>query len=346
MPTPTDLHDAFAVLERQADSHELQLDFARPTPSRPSRKRLPAMLLAAATVAALAVGGALWSGSRHGTPTPADGAHPLPVRALPFLLPADSGWHVRDPAAHPDETSADLVGPAGHLQLELWAPGARQIQPQRGLARVDIAGRKGWYVDGTGPGIVYGWTPGRGNPSSPEPGRAVETDQLVLWHFAPDAWAILRTGKHGPDLARLLAAARALDFTGHTPIRVPFKLAQAPGDEPLHSLAVQRRRGHWQVEATWGTNWPDTEIVVAPADRPISAIRGRHFTVAGHPAVWWRGLDVDLGGGTQLAIVGPSDDQHPRSLTRRAATAIAESLTLAPDLSDRGTWFPATTALP
>jgi len=348
MPTGTDLRDVFDLLERQADGYDLNLDVLHPVRHRRPSGRLPAMLVAAATVAALAVGGSLWvrQGDR---PALGGGTRPaqLPVRTLPFALPASSGWRIGDTRTAPDAAMVTLLRPGHSLQLEVYPAGAKHLQAQPGVADVRVGNEKGWFADGTGPGIVSIWKPQWNNPSSPDPGRAVDATEQVVWHYAPNAWAILKSYPDHLSRSELVAAAEALDFSRRTALRVPFRLAKAPGGESLGSYALTTSHGHWSASAGWGTDWTDFQVELGRPKQSVAAMGGEKLTVAGHPASWWgNGLSVDLAPGLLLEVVGPSDDEHPGRLTRDEAVTIAESVTLAPKPEDRRTWFRAATALP
>lgn len=352
MPTRTDLNSVFAALEREADGYHLNLDLAdiaRTTPARRNRGRLPAMLGAAAIVAALAVGGAVWS--TQTTDHPAAGGFGvatswLAARSLPVAVEPGSGWTLTSPTLSDDVAAATLSGPTGTASLTVAPTGTGELarQPQQGVEHVTINGHHGWYASPGGTGIAHA--------------NKQDRDQQLLWRYAPGSWARLVPGTHQTlSRADLLAAARSLDFADSTPLYVPFRLSHGPGgalDVVVTSVSGDEPatpHGGLSAKAIWHSDGDAPDMVwVFTSHKSLSAYGRQSLNVDGYPAVWWDGggdtLTVDLGAGLLLQIAHGNDEDQPSAMSLDQATTFFKTITLASKPDDPSTWFPAATALP
>jgi hypothetical protein len=250
---------------------------------------------------------------------------------LPFATKPGSRWTITDPGLTADQIHAVLDNHDGTATLILSPAGVMNASALQGSGepvRIDA-----------------------------RPGRYIANSHQLVWRLADGTWASVAPDSDSMGRAALLAAARSLDFSTTTPLSVPFQLSQQPLGAPLtnvifHSLhGPGMTRDHWTAAASWATDSVTVGVAVYASAQPVSADGGDQLTVDGHQAVWSPGTEhtllIDLANGLRLEISESALVNHPApTLTRDQAVAIAGTVTLAPQIEDRSTWFPATAALP
>jgi hypothetical protein len=181
-------------------------------------------------------------------------------------------------------------------------------------------------------------------------------DGLTLaWKFEAGSWAQI-SGRNTPaDRARMLWLARAMDFSHSDPVRTPISIPRPPAPNLVNFGLGTTKDGNFIANATYtagdgsfGSGSDDVLISVGPDVH--GGNRWQPLMVDGHQAWWDPGAEtadparflLDLGNGlTVFVMAKPGTDRDPATFEQ-----IAQSVRLAPDLTDPSTWPTATSALP
>jgi len=219
MPELTDLDAVWADLEARADAHPLP-DLVRLAGRQSRRPRILLAAAAAAVVAGVAVGAAVYAGHSGGTPSAA-GPPSTAVSTHPTAVPSsssvaqrhDAGWTTL-PTGHylfsfdrlPGTTITSVIG-VGTAATDIGNDSTYQeVQirtPEGGFVlKVNTIGS--WSPDGGTPLTVEGRAASYGlfllHPEIP--GHPVHPRTALAWQYAPDAWATVASTSDTPiDLA-------------------------------------------------------------------------------------------------------------------------------------------------
>lgn len=174
---------------------------------------------------------------------------------------------------------------------------------------------------------------------------------------------VLQGGKgESTPKAQLLAWAHEIDFDRSTPLPSPLRLSRAPADTALveldwstHDAAdnrdVRTDGTLYRFEATYqppSAVGPNIGVWLQSWAPDAAADGAQERTIAGHPGYLYSaggGLMVELGPGAYLGF-GGIFGKTTRAATDDELIAAAESVSIAPDVDDRSTWFDAADALP
>jgi hypothetical protein len=360
------------------------------------RRRRPVLWLSAAAVAAgvVVAAGILISGGHSGGQSAAPVPLPTTQFTLPFTVdPSADVQLVGALAADPYEQYVELADTTHHLVLIVDTSGVTDYDGT-GLQQVDINGATGYYgVGATGSQKQWGRrqeltsqfeatlalpTPACG-PGSCGNVSYGQGERHLVWHVTSPllprgAYLELTTaglpmpGNAMPE-AEFLAAARALDFTQTSVIRIPFSLAHAPagtvlvgGGSSYYGREETVDEGdhlapNW-VPVAGGADW-DADMSYAPPaggvlDIDVTSVdRSQdhsHPVQVGPSSGYWEPsagrLTVKLRDGvyvTVQAIMGVKPDS---SVTETNLASVVSLVTVIDNPSDRSTWLNAADALP
>ena len=257
MSTGTDLSGAFALLDGRPTRTQGRGPPARHRPTEPAdvspvvsgpegahrhRRRWPRVAMAAAAIAALAVGVTLVRSWADGGNTQPGGTATatLPVQSLPFALAPQLDAQVQSLLAAGTGTEVELHDQRRHVHDRCVAIGRAALHDDA---------RPGSGHDQRSSGVLCGRDEADGVLSAPRriAATAVVSVVAVIWEYAPGAMAQLKPGPptriippaSAPSRDTLLRVAEGIDFQQSTPIRVPFVLAQAPHGMALSSVQVE-----------------------------------------------------------------------------------------------------------
>ena len=347
-PTEADLRSAFAAKADEADAgSELLATLTRgrgETNRRQARVLWPAGA-AAAVVAAAALATTMLTSTGTHRPAPSAASQP------PALAVAPTSFDVR-------QFYFDLVGsyPGVPIGLESSATTQTMMLADDGnrfaVVSLYAAGQplRNHPIDASpvtvngAPG--YSWHPAGDSLPSGRP-------WFLSWQYAPDAWATI-----GPDLSSTNALTVATELQiadavrpGMTQVlRVPFALGTLPRGQQLEQVRSTLGAPDTGAMVIYGSSESDNVLSVAatPQDGVTLPPAGSTPVTAGPYNGWWGDSGFMLPGpGYVVALnLGPSAIADPTEMGESDVLDAAASLTLAPSLTDRSTWFDAETALP
>lgn len=338
--TDDDLREALA---RRADELLRLDDRDRAVLTSPRRGRLEwrPSLVAAAVVAAIAVTVAIVPSTHHRVGTAASG----PGNAPAWFDPRDSYFSLNlTPFAVVVVTSGTatqtlrVTGDGTTVaQIDARSAAAPALPDEGSRPNVTINGRLGVLTTSD---------------------RALR----LTWMYADNAWATLTSPNPLPSPAQVsseqaIAIARAFLLRTPQALAVPFRLAALPPGDSLQGLrsCIAGCTQDPGAIAFFGPSPTDANVLsvdvegaharAAMSDTPPDGSVPVHVNgLTG----WW--LDdttlVLLGTGT-VVIVSARPDAHAGATPSKAVIlAAADGLTLAPDMADPATWYPAPVAIP
>jgi hypothetical protein len=382
MPTLDDLRAAFIDLEQRSPLPQ-PLDVTKPAQRAgatrsPGRRGWGAVTLAAASVAVVAAGVAVYAGAGHGAATTAS-TTPAALTSAPNAAPAfPSALPAPAPGGSPRLSFGFAVDPVAGYRVTPTVIGAASQSAD--ISSSDAAVKGGlqvYYAGAFDPARVERGTPvqveGRTGYYAPlrlADGADTRYDVLA-WQYADGGWAVVylwdgaagrmldpgvvrSKGSHAgsatqpsglPDSAALRADELRLataTHAGNTAISVPFKITGI--DMRVDELEPGRAAGGLTVTAagrSWDFGWGNSEL--SPADKPgtdTTTLVGRQWLVY-HDRVSGTIMSVGLsapGFGMTVTPVGAT-------ATLADFQEFLAHLGFAADLGDPSTWFAADTAV-
>lgn len=345
-PTEADLRSAFAAKADEADAgSELLATLTRgrvDTRRRQVRVLWPAGAAAAVAAAALATTMLTSTGTHRPAPSAA---------SQPAVTIAPASFDVR-------QFYFDLVGsyPGVPIGLESSATTQTMMLADDGnrfaVVSLYAAGQplRNHPIDASpvtvngAPG--YSWHPAGDSLPSGRP-------WFLSWQYAPDAWATI-----GPDLSSTstLTVATELQIAdavrpGMTQVlRVPFALGTLPRGQQLEQVRSTLGAPDVGAMVFYGSSASDNVLSIEADSQNNVTLppAGSTPVTAGPYNGWWSDSGFMLPGpGYAVSLqLGPSAIADPTEMGESDVLDAAASLTLAPSLTDRSTWFDAETALP
>lgn len=370
MRTEQDLHSAFRALEEVADAYGTP-DFAIPTPTlpavrtiRPARRNWVAVsssVAVAAAIAALVIGVVVTRGpstpnrpgvTQSGTSTPPShtstavgppkitAPKTFDLRSLWFSLRPINGLVVSGVTLFATSQQVNLDSGSGqHWDVTLNAAGASKPTAATGSESIQIGGRPGYY------GYLT------------DPGSATLANQPVglVWEYAPGAWATVVSDDAQRAISSTDATAVAASVEpGRTQaVKVPIKVGLAPVGMRLQGyLGGPGGSRLTQSGSTVGVNagidftaGNGTSLSVSFYPRLAGeTLTGTPTTIAGRTAYIMNGsIRILVSGNYEVdATAGPNGP----NVSAAQLLAVAQSIEVASNPQDQGTWFDATVALP
>ncbi|MEV7629910.1 serine/threonine-protein kinase [Actinoplanes sp. NPDC089786] len=366
---PADVSAAVAGLGPPTHRLELQnfvtgqVQPLRPAPGPRRRTRRLGVAAAAAAAALLLLVGAgavlalaPWDGPRRAgeqlttaAPSRPPSTPPRAIASGPAFVFTVRGWsggrlRVTDPTSVSTayQTANVLLGdePAGTLTV--YRPGAFDPAGLDGTERVTVGGRPARWDE------TYPTTPNN-------------TDRMLAWQYADNAWATIQTVRDGqPSFDQLRSLAGGLRTGGSVVARLPFRLTYVPKGYQAVEVGTQVETGA-ASPAQYGDAQPAAVVFAGPAPKPTGLLRPWDPKSEGARSPIKNNFLVSVALGTQHKVGASgcldgfcylwTGDGRTRidvvsfdRLSDREALKLLDGLKLGP-MDDPGGWFDANTAV-
>jgi hypothetical protein len=378
--TEHDIRDALNAKAAEA-ADQVSLPVSRPR----SPRRLAPVLGAIAAVAAVAVTVSLVATrdkSSTATPTPTPTPTPTTVPSPPrtgcgaaatknitlrydFRVDGPAGFTYtpeslcvamqqmlvsgKDSITHQSE-NPKVTSPVGSVSV--FPAGAFNPKAVEKGRAVTVQGHRGYFA--TLP-IIGAWGPAVGSAVLP-PGAVVleppKPAPALAWEYALDSWAVVQASWSTNPLADTQLIAAHVRIGEHQPIPMPFKLGWVPnglvvgGAQDL-MIGLSDSTPAKSADCTTASCGSAMSVGVYTPGVP-DAPHGpgtRRLKIGDHPAIIYpKASELDVGFGDRTLWIRV-DPNHIGKFSDQDLIKIAQNVTMSPNMTNRKTWFDATTVV-
>jgi hypothetical protein len=330
MPTEEDLRATLIALEPQApDALDTLAGLDRRRRRRSTRQGVIAVIMVSAVTLGVAGMSILIRDRDLHAPAVRPAAAPLEFR---FAVDDIPGFTTYYQSLQPDRPALARVFPSGATEgsFDLFVFSAGGYDPAAAQAGtpVEVRGKPGFYRTDL---------PCHCGSDDPGPG--------VAWEYAPNTWALVRTGNSAGSKETMTRIAAAVRFDKTTPVRVPFRIGWLPEGFRLTAGDM----------FSWAPPQASADITLVSNDSkrlmfgvhywgPPTTVSDTSRHPVADPTLGRVRMEEALGGVS--VDVGPFQVQLSSDLDKETVDRIARSITAAGDISDPRSWIPAVEAIP